>query len=68
MSQETLADLAGVHSTFLARVERGERDPKLFAALAIACALDVPIDELCAEMRAHIDRQLRDSRRGSRPT
>jgi transcriptional regulator with XRE-family HTH domain len=45
-SQEDLADLAGIHRTYLGGIERGERNPSLKNIQRIAKALKVPIDEL----------------------
>ena len=45
-SQEALADLAGIHRTYLGGIERGERNPSLKNIQRIANALKVPIDEL----------------------
>jgi len=45
-SQEQLADLAGIHRTYLGGIERGERNPSLKNIQRIAKALKVPMDEL----------------------
>jgi transcriptional regulator with XRE-family HTH domain len=41
LSQETLAELAGVHRTYISSLERGQRNVGLDNILAIAAALDV---------------------------
>lgn len=46
VSQEALADLAGLHRTYLGGIERGERNPSLVNIGRIADALGVPILEL----------------------
>ncbi len=46
LSQERLAELAGVHRTYLSSVERGERNVSLDNIYAIAEALGVSPSEL----------------------
>ncbi len=45
-SQEELAHRAGVHTTYLSAIERGERNPALENLCAIANALGVTLAEL----------------------
>lgn len=46
LTQEALAERAGVHPTYLAGIERGERNPALENLYAIAAALGVKLAEL----------------------
>jgi transcriptional regulator with XRE-family HTH domain len=46
MSQEELADRAGMHRTYLGGIERGERNPSLKNITAVARALGVSLSEL----------------------
>ena len=46
ISQEELADRAGMHRTYLGGIERGERNPALKNISALAKALEVDISEL----------------------
>lgn len=46
MSQETLADLAGLHRTYVSSLERGQRNVGLDNVNAIARALGVPTSDL----------------------
>ncbi|MBI1814051.1 MAG: helix-turn-helix transcriptional regulator [Deltaproteobacteria bacterium] len=48
-SQEKLAEKANHHWTYIAGLERGERNPTLRVLADIAKALDVPIRELLPE-------------------
>ncbi len=47
LSQEALADLAGIHRTEASLLERGGREPELGTLLKLAAALDVPVAVLC---------------------
>lgn len=46
LSLRELADMAGIHFTYLARIERGENIPSLDKLHRIAEVLGVPVDEL----------------------
>lgn len=51
MSQETLADLANVHRTYISGIERGSgRNPTIRAAAQIAVALEVPVAALFEDL------------------
>lgn len=49
LSQEALADLAGLHRTYIGAVERGERNITLLNANRIAEALGVKLNECLKE-------------------
>ncbi len=49
MSQEKLAEHAGLHPTYIGLIERGARNPTLASALAVAKALDEELVDLIAE-------------------
>jgi len=51
LSQEALAEKAGLHRTYLGGVERGERNLGLKNVFRVAEALGVPVAELFAEDR-----------------
>lgn len=46
ISQEGLADLAGVHRTYVGMIERGEKNVTVLSASKIASALGVTISDL----------------------
>jgi transcriptional regulator with XRE-family HTH domain len=46
LSQEALADLAGVHRTYLGDIERGKRNVALRNIERLAIALDVTMSDL----------------------
>lgn len=52
ISQEELADRAGVHRTYMGGVERGERNVGLLNLLRIARALGVPPATLLRDFHA----------------
>ena len=49
LSQEELADRAGLHRTYISLLERGRRNPSVDALGKIAGALGVPASRLLAE-------------------
>ncbi len=48
-SQEVLADVAGLHRTYIGSIERGERNVSLEAMEQIAQALEIPLAELFSD-------------------
>jgi transcriptional regulator with XRE-family HTH domain len=46
MSQEALAEAAGLDRTYVAGIERGERNPTLASLLRLTTALDVRLSEV----------------------
>ncbi len=46
LSQEKLAEISGLHRTYISAVERAERSISLDNIQKIACALDIEIFEL----------------------
>lgn len=48
LSQEALADICGLHRTYVGSVERGERNVTLSSLELLAKALDVPVVDLLA--------------------
>lgn len=48
LSQEKLAEIAGVHRTYIGMIERGEKNITLTNIEKIAIALNIAIDKLMA--------------------
>lgn len=46
LSQEQLAEKAGLHRTHIGQIERGEGNPTLENICKIACALNISVNEL----------------------
>ena len=49
LSRSALAELSGLHQTYIGLLERGERSPNLDTAKAIADALGVSLNKMIAE-------------------
>lgn len=49
VSQESLADLAGLHRTYIGSVERGERNVSLINVFRISIALRCPVSNLISD-------------------
>ena len=52
LSQEALADRAGLHRTYISQIERGLKSPSLKSLAQIANALGVPLSGLMRRMEA----------------
>ena len=52
LSQEELADLAGLHRTYISQIERGLKSPSLRSLEQIANGLGVTLSELLRRMEA----------------
>ena len=72
LSQENLADRAGIHRTQISLLESGRRQPLLETLVRLAGALDVPVEALfegilwepAAAAKAGFSSKLRPSCRG----
>lgn len=56
MSQERLAEIAGIHRTYVGDVERGERNLGLVNIYRVATALNVTVRDLTADMESFLRR------------
>jgi transcriptional regulator with XRE-family HTH domain len=52
LSKQSLAEKAGLHQTYIGKIESGLSNPSLDAAAAIADALGVPLSTLVIEAEA----------------
>jgi transcriptional regulator with XRE-family HTH domain len=68
VSQETLAEIATVHRTHLAALERGRREPHLSMLLVLADALEVPPGTLFEGLFVPRERKAPTHSKNGRPT
>ena len=54
LSQETLADLASIHRTYVSQIERGLKYPTIYVLIQISKALQVPLSQLIIELEKKI--------------
>lgn len=50
LTQEQLAEKAGLHNTYIGQIERGEKNATIKIIYKIAVALDVPLDVLFSDI------------------
>jgi transcriptional regulator with XRE-family HTH domain len=55
LSQEMLADRAGIHRTYISQLERGLKSPTLAVLMKIAAALDVRASEILILLECSIN-------------
>ncbi len=55
ISQEELADRAGIHRTYVSQIERGLKSPTLSVLLKISISLNTTASSLIAEVEKNID-------------
>ncbi|MDR1219191.1 MAG: helix-turn-helix transcriptional regulator [Treponema sp.] len=51
ISQEKLAELSGLHRTYISDLERGLRNPTLSTIVTLANALEMTVSELLKELK-----------------
>jgi transcriptional regulator with XRE-family HTH domain len=57
LTLDTLAAKAGMHTTYLSRIERGHSSPTWEKLTGIAVALDLPISAIVAAAQAQAERR-----------
>ncbi|MBZ8181497.1 MAG: helix-turn-helix transcriptional regulator [Oscillatoria sp. PMC 1051.18] len=55
ISQEELADRAGIHRTYVSQIERGLKSPTLSVLFDISKALDLPASRMIDEIEKEIN-------------
>ena len=55
ISQEELADRAGIHRTYVSQIERGLKSPTLSVLFEISKSLNIKASSLIAEIEQTID-------------
>jgi transcriptional regulator with XRE-family HTH domain len=66
LTQEVVAERAGIHATYVGMVERGERNCSIDIAAAIAASLDLPLSALIGEAEAQSAKKARSLNRKGR--
>jgi transcriptional regulator with XRE-family HTH domain len=56
LSQEAVAERAGIHRTQISLYEKGERMPLTATLVRLAAALDVSVDQLLVGIEWHVPR------------
>ncbi len=52
LSQEVLAERAGIHTTYVGQLERGEKNPTVDTVMKLCRGLGVPIEQMFAHLDA----------------
>ncbi|ANB56834.1 helix-turn-helix family protein [Anoxybacillus sp. B7M1] len=58
LSQEELAHMANLHTTYIGQLERGEKNATLGSIEKVANALDISLEELFRSIHSHSDSQV----------
>ena len=62
LSQEKLAELAGVHRTYISQIERGLKSPTVAVLIQISIALGISAGSLLSELEKQLGRIHRQTR------
>lgn len=55
LSQEKLADLVGIHRTYVSQIERGLKSPTLHILLKISAVFQIPASQLIQEIESELN-------------
>lgn len=67
ISQEELAHRAGVHRSFIARLEVAQTQPSLAALMRIAVGLEADVVDVVAGIAIRYQKEIRQGRRTAKP-
>ena len=60
ISQEKLAELSGLHSTYIGQIERGEKCPTIDSVYKIATGLNVSLSDLFKDFENKVTKESND--------
>lgn len=55
LSQEKLADLVGIHRTYVSQIERGLKSPTLQVLFKLSSAFKIPTSQLIQEIEGELN-------------
>jgi len=55
LSQEKLAELAGIHRTYVSQLERGLKSPTVTVLYKLSAALNTSLSQVCRRLEREVD-------------